>query len=122
MYSAVDVDSFTFLGRRRPLESAVCYKTKPLCAAPKTGFNQFCCCFFFSNFPTGSQMDENFSNMRSLIQVLDQSLYETIQQNGDFSHFYFCYRFVAQKNIIFIGGIDSGSAVRSVHSSQYSMK
>jgi hypothetical protein len=46
----------------------------------------------FRNFPTGSQMDENFSNMRSLIQVLDQSLYETIQQNGDFSHFYFCYR------------------------------
>ncbi len=24
----------------------------------------------------------------------DPSLYETIQQNGDFSHFYFCYRYV----------------------------
>jgi len=24
--------------------------------------------------------------------VLDQSLYDNIQQNGDFSHFYFCYR------------------------------
>ncbi|TRY80317.1 hypothetical protein TCAL_11740 [Tigriopus californicus] len=45
-----------------------------------------------SNFPTGTQMDENFANMRSLIQVLDQTLYDTIQQNGDFSHFYFCYR------------------------------
>lgn len=44
------------------------------------------------NFPTGNQMDENFANMRSLIQVLDQTLYEAIQQNGDFSHFYFCYR------------------------------
>lgn len=44
------------------------------------------------NFPHGSQMDENFANMRSLIQVLDQNLYDTIQKNGDFSHFYFCYR------------------------------
>jgi hypothetical protein len=25
-------------------------------------------------------------------QVLDQGLYDAIQQNGDFSHFYFCYR------------------------------
>lgn len=37
-------------------------------------------------------MDENFANMRSLIQILDQTLYDTIQKNGDFSHFYFCYR------------------------------
>ena len=48
---------------------------------------------FFSNFPNGNQMDENFANMRSLIQILDQSLYDTIQKNGDFSHFYFCYRY-----------------------------
>jgi hypothetical protein len=45
------------------------------------------------NFPTGNQMDENFSNMRSLIQVLDQTLYDAIQKSGDFSHFYFCYRY-----------------------------
>jgi len=44
------------------------------------------------NFPTGDQMDHNFANMRALMQVLDQSLYDNIQQNGDFSHFYFCYR------------------------------
>ncbi|XP_023324524.1 small G protein signaling modulator 2 isoform X2 [Eurytemora carolleeae] len=44
------------------------------------------------NFPTGEAMDSNFGNMRALMQVLDQSLYDTIQQNGDFSHFYFCYR------------------------------
>ena len=44
------------------------------------------------NFPTGSQMDENFANMRALMQVLDGTLYDKIQQNGDFSHFYFCYR------------------------------
>ena len=45
-----------------------------------------------SNFPTGTQMDENFASMRSLIQVFDQTLYNAIQQSGDFSHFYFCYR------------------------------
>jgi len=44
------------------------------------------------NFPTGNQMDENFANMRALMQVLDEPLYDKIQQNGDFSHFYFCYR------------------------------
>ena len=44
------------------------------------------------NFPTGNQMDDNFGNMRALMQVLDGTLYDKIQQNGDFSHFYFCYR------------------------------
>jgi len=44
------------------------------------------------NFPTGDQMDHNFANMRALMQVLDHGLYHNIQQNGDFSHFYFCYR------------------------------
>ncbi len=51
------------------------------------------------NFPTGTQMDENFANMRNLIQVLDQTLYDAIQQSGDFSHFYFCYRY---KCILFL--------------------
>lgn len=44
------------------------------------------------NFPTGDQMDHNFANLRVLMQVLDQGLYDSIQENGDFSHFYFCYR------------------------------
>merc|ERR1712029_1118853 len=44
------------------------------------------------NFPTGNQMDHNFANTRVLMQVLDEGLYDNIQQNGDFSHFYFCYR------------------------------
>merc|ERR1740128_639129 len=26
------------------------------------------------------------------MQVLDQGLYDAIHENGDFSHFYFCYR------------------------------
>ena len=38
-------------------------------------------------------MDDNFASMRSLIQVFDQTLYNAIQQSGDFSHFYFCYRY-----------------------------
>ena len=58
-------------------------------------------------------MDLNFANMRVLMQVeirqyklhyrdcglwqvLDQPLYDTIQQAGDFSHFYFCYRWSVQ--------------------------
>jgi hypothetical protein len=28
----------------------------------------------------------------SLLKVLDGTLYDKIQHNGDFSHFYFCYR------------------------------
>lgn len=45
------------------------------------------------NFPTcGSAMDNHFANMRSLLQVFDQDLYSLIRQNGDYSHFYFCYR------------------------------
>ncbi|XP_034021166.1 small G protein signaling modulator 2 isoform X2 [Thalassophryne amazonica] len=44
------------------------------------------------NFPNGSAMDAHFANMRSLIQVLDSELFELMQQNGDYTHFYFCYR------------------------------
>jgi len=47
-----------------------------------------------SNFPTGDQMDSNFANLRALMQVLDQNLYDAIQNTGDFSHFYFCYRWL----------------------------
>ncbi|XP_055339768.1 small G protein signaling modulator 1-like [Paramacrobiotus metropolitanus] len=44
------------------------------------------------NFPTGGGMDRNFANMRSLIQVLDPELYDLMRANGDYTHFYFCYR------------------------------
>ena len=37
-------------------------------------------------------MDNHFSNMRSLTQILDQELFELMQANGDYTHFYFCYR------------------------------
>uniref|UniRef100_A0A671LH95 Small G protein signaling modulator 2 n=1 Tax=Sinocyclocheilus anshuiensis TaxID=1608454 RepID=A0A671LH95_9TELE len=44
------------------------------------------------NFPTGGAMDTHFANMRSLIQILDSELFELMHQNGDYTHFYFCYR------------------------------
>lgn len=73
------------------------------------------------NFPNGGAMDAHFANMRSLIQVmdhtlivwcvfwmytcmtlqitglcshqiLDSELFELMHQNGDYTHFYFCYR------------------------------
>uniref|UniRef100_A0A8C1HL89 Small G protein signaling modulator 1-like n=1 Tax=Cyprinus carpio carpio TaxID=630221 RepID=A0A8C1HL89_CYPCA len=44
------------------------------------------------NFPHGGAMDTHFANMRSLIQILDAELFELMQQNGDYTHFYFCYR------------------------------
>jgi hypothetical protein len=44
------------------------------------------------NFPHGSGMDEHFGHMRSLLQILDCELYEHIHLTGDFTHFYFCYR------------------------------
>uniref|UniRef100_A0A6Q2Z8H8 Small G protein signaling modulator 1b n=1 Tax=Esox lucius TaxID=8010 RepID=A0A6Q2Z8H8_ESOLU len=44
------------------------------------------------NFPHGGAMDSHFANMRSLIQILDSELFELMQMNGDYTHFYFCYR------------------------------
>ena len=44
------------------------------------------------NFPSGGAMDSHFANMRSLIQILDSELFELMHQNGDYTHFYFCYR------------------------------
>ena len=44
------------------------------------------------NFPHGAGMDEHFAHMRSLLQILDVELYEHIYRTGDFTHFYFCYR------------------------------
>lgn len=37
-------------------------------------------------------MDTHFANMRSLIQILDSDVFELMHQNGDYTHFYFCYR------------------------------
>nr|XP_026694007.1 small G protein signaling modulator 2 isoform X3 [Ciona intestinalis] len=45
-----------------------------------------------SNFPNGGAMDSHFANMRSLIQILDGELFEHMHKNGDYTHFYFCYR------------------------------
>ncbi|XP_071428194.1 small G protein signaling modulator 1 isoform X1 [Pithys albifrons albifrons] len=44
------------------------------------------------NFPHGGAMDTHFANMRSLIQILDSELFELMHHNGDYTHFYFCYR------------------------------
>ncbi|XP_056630776.1 small G protein signaling modulator 1-like [Diorhabda sublineata] len=44
------------------------------------------------NFPNGNAMDCHFANMRSLIQILDSEMYELMQSHGDYTHFYFCYR------------------------------
>ncbi|XP_055736621.1 small G protein signaling modulator 2 isoform X2 [Salvelinus fontinalis] len=44
------------------------------------------------NFPNGGAMDTHFTNMKSLIQILDSELFELMHQNGDYTHFYFCYR------------------------------
>lgn len=46
------------------------------------------------NFPLGSAMDRHLSNMRSLAQVLDPELFEHMQHTGDFTHFYFSYRWL----------------------------
>ncbi|EFX65737.1 hypothetical protein DAPPUDRAFT_332886 [Daphnia pulex] len=45
-----------------------------------------------ANFPQGGAMDLHFANMRSLIQILDGELFDLMHQNGDYTHFYFCYR------------------------------
>ncbi|XP_008056395.1 small G protein signaling modulator 2 isoform X2 [Carlito syrichta] len=44
------------------------------------------------NFQNWGTMDTHFANMRSLIQILDSELFELMHQNGDYTHFYFCYR------------------------------
>ncbi|VVC39869.1 Hypothetical protein CINCED_3A012394 [Cinara cedri] len=45
------------------------------------------------NFPhSGGAMDTHFANMRSLVQILDSEMFELMHENGDFTHFYFCYR------------------------------
>ncbi|GFY12161.1 small G protein signaling modulator 2 [Trichonephila clavipes] len=45
-----------------------------------------------ANFPHGGAMDAHFANMRSLIQILDSEMFDLMHQNGDYTHFYFCYR------------------------------
>ena len=44
------------------------------------------------NFTYSSEMDRNFYNMSSLIQILDCPLYEHIKKSTDYDQFYFCYR------------------------------
>src|SRR5690606_18452786 len=56
------------------------------------------CCFkqlmrrMSANFPHGIAMDQHFTNMRTLIQILDVDLFEHMQKRGDYTHFYFSYR------------------------------
>ncbi|THD25464.1 Small G protein signaling modulator 1 [Fasciola hepatica] len=38
------------------------------------------------------QMDRQFASLRALVQVMDPELNAHIQMYGDFTHFYFCYR------------------------------
>lgn len=44
------------------------------------------------NLTDDNAMDSHFANMRSLTQVLDSEMYELIDAQGDYTHFYFCYR------------------------------
>lgn len=44
------------------------------------------------NFLSNGQMDKNFSNLRSLVQILDKELYDYLNSRGDQSQFYFTYR------------------------------
>merc|ERR1712137_1412761 len=37
-------------------------------------------------------MDNHFANMRSLMEILDAEIFDLMQQNGDYTHLYFCYR------------------------------
>lgn len=46
------------------------------------------------NFPHGCAMDQHFESLKHLMQVLDPRLYEVLQSNGDYTHFYFCYRWL----------------------------
>lgn len=48
-----------------------------------------------ANFPghaDAGAMDRHFMNMRSLTQLLDAELFEVMRTNGDYTHFFFCYR------------------------------
>lgn len=46
------------------------------------------------NFPHGCAMDQHFDSLKYLMRVLDPKLYEVLQSNGDYTHFYFCYRWL----------------------------
>lgn len=47
-----------------------------------------------ANFPHGCAMDQHFESLKYLMQVLDPKLFEILQSNGDYTHFYFCYRWL----------------------------
>lgn len=47
-----------------------------------------------ANFPHGSAMDKHFEALKYLMQVLDPRLFEVLQNNGDYTYFYFCYRWL----------------------------
>lgn len=47
-----------------------------------------------ANFPHGNAMDQHFERLKHLMQVLDPKLFDVLQSNGDYTHFYFCYRWL----------------------------
>lgn len=47
-----------------------------------------------ANFPHGIAMDQHFERLKYLMQVLDPKLFDVLQSNGDYTHFYFCYRWL----------------------------
>lgn len=47
-----------------------------------------------ANFPHGNAMDQHFESLKYLMQVLDPKLFHVLQSNGDYTHFYFCYRWL----------------------------
>ncbi|KAF6772615.1 hypothetical protein AHF37_08362 [Paragonimus kellicotti] len=46
----------------------------------------------FTYAHSSTLMDENFSRLRTLVHVMDHELTEHMQACGEFSQFYFCYR------------------------------
>lgn len=44
------------------------------------------------NFLSNTEMDKNFSNLRSLVQILDKELFQHMNSRGDHTQFYFTYR------------------------------
>ena len=62
-------------------------------------FEAFCCFQqlmkrMVANFPHGNAMDQHFESLKYLMQVLDPKLFEVLQKSGDYTHFYFCYRWL----------------------------
>lgn len=49
-------------------------------------------CLFLLIFPLGNVISLKRRKVIFSPQILDSELFELMQQNGDYTHFYFCYR------------------------------